>query len=379
MRSVHDIPSLHDLPVLVRTSLNVPIENGKVVNSYRLKKALPTIEYLRKQGARVVLIGHLGEKGAETLRPVYEAMKVLVPGLLFCEATTGKIAREAVRNLHAGGVVMLENLRRDVGETKNSKEFTEALSELGDIFVQDSFDVCHRAHASVVGVPELLAPYAGLQVIEEVEQLRKALTPKAPSLAIIGGAKFSTKEPVLKRLLEIYDHVFVGGALANDFMKEKGHPVGKSLVSTDVDKEELGALLKNPRLILPLDEVVALPGSTSDESSVVSLDAVPATEAILDDGPKTVEYLAYLAGEANTILWNGPLGNYEKGFVESTEGLAKAVAKSKAFSILGGGNTVAAVENLRLQDSFSFISTGGGAMLDFLAKGTLPGLKALER
>lgn len=379
MRSVHDIPSLHDLPVLVRTSLNVPIENGKVVNSYRLKKALPTIEYLRKQGARVVLIGHLGEKGTETLAPVYEAMKVLVPGLLFCEATTGKVAREAVRNLHAGGVVMLENLRRNVGETKNSKEFAEALSELGDIFVQDSFDVCHRAHASVVGVPELLAPYAGLQVIEEVEQLRKALTPKAPSLAIIGGAKFSTKEPVLERLLEVYDHVFVGGALANDFMKEKGFPVGKSLVSADVDKEELGALLKNPRLILPLDEIVALPGSTSDKSSVVSLDAVPDTDAILDDGPKTVEYLASLAEGANTILWNGPLGNYEKGFVESTEGLAKAVAKSKAFSILGGGDTVATVEKLRLQDSFSFISTGGGAMLDFLAKGTLPGLKALER
>lgn len=379
MRSVYDIPSLHDLPVMVRASLNVPIQDGKVVNLYRLKKALPTIEYLRSEGAKVVLIGHLGEKGTETLRPVYEAMKVLVPGLLFCEATTGKVAREAVRSLHAGGVVMLENLRRDIGETKNSKEFAEALSELADVFVQDSFDVCHRTHASVVGVPELLAPYAGLQVLEEVTQLGKALKPKSPSLAIIGGAKFSTKEPVLERLLEVYDQVFVGGALANDFMRANGYSIGKSLTSVDADVLAIRTLLKNPRLILPLDEVVAPPGSGSDKGTIVALNAVPDTESILDDGPRTVEYLARLSAKANTILWNGPLGNYEKGFVDSTEGLARAVAQSKAFSILGGGDTVAAVEKLRLQDSFSFISTGGGAMLDFLAKGTLPGLKALER
>ena len=379
MRSMYEIPSLHDLPVIVRSALNVPLKDGKVANTYRLQKALPTIEYLRKKGARVVLIGHLGDKGTETLRPVFETLKEMVPGLTFCEETTGTSARASVRDLPAGGIVMLENLRRNSGETKNTREFTEKLAELGDIFVQDSFDVCHRRHASVVGLPELLAPYAGFQVMKEVEELSKALRPKSPSLAILGGAKFTTKEPVVKRLLQVYDHVFIGGALANDFMKERGYPVGTSLVSKDADTDDIRELLKNPKLLLPIDEVVAPFGSSLREADTVSLSNVPTNEAILDDGPKTVELLARLAQKASTILWNGPLGNYEHGFVEGTEGLAKAIAKSKGHTILGGGDTIAAVEKLNISDQFSFISTGGGAMLDFLAKGTLPGLAVLDR
>jgi phosphoglycerate kinase len=283
-----------------------------------------------------------------------------------------------VRNMAAGDVLMLENLRRNKGETANDPAFATSLAELADVFVEDAFDVCHREHASVVGVPELLPSYAGLLVEEEVKHLTKALNPGTPSLAIIGGAKFSTKEPVLKRLLEVYNRVFVGGALANDFMRASGKGVGKSLLSKDTDEREIRALLASPRLMLPLDEVTATKGSMRAAGHTVSLDAVPADEMILDDGPKTVDALAKLTIGAKTILWNGPLGNYENGFVDATEGLAKAIAQSDAYSILGGGDTVAAVEKLGLSEKFSFISTGGGAMLDFLATGTLPGLKVLS-
>ncbi len=378
MRSVEDIPRLENIPVLVRAALNVPIEQGKVANSFRLRAALPTIQFLQKKHARVVLIGHIGEKGTETLEPVCAAMKEFIPNIQWCPVTTGAAAREAVRSLAPGGVLMLENLRRDPGEKGNSASFAAKLAELADVFVQDSFDVCHREHASVVSLPKLLAPYAGLQVMREVEELTKALTPKSPSLAIIGGAKFSTKEPVLTTLLEKYDRVFVGGALANDFMQASGHSVGKSLVSSGIDELSIRTLLGNPKLLLPLDEVVAPEGATHAQAKTVGLDAVPKTAAVYDDGPKTVEALARLAAKAGTVLWNGPLGLYEKGFTDASEGLARAIAASRAYSILGGGDTVATIETLGLAHRFSFISTGGGAMLDFLAKGTLPGLRALE-
>jgi phosphoglycerate kinase len=213
-------------------------------------------------------------------------------------------------------------------------------------------------------------------VEEEVKELAKALKPKKPSLAIIGGAKFSTKEPVLKKLLAKYDRVYVGGALANDLMQAKGMPVGKSLIS-GADMAELKALLGERKLALPLDYVVAPVGAASDQGRIARVDDVRPDEAILDNGPESVRMLMERARTAKTILWNGPLGNFENGFVEGTESLARVIAASKAHSIIGGGDTVAAIEKLGISDRFSFISTGGGAMLDFLAKGTLPGLDVL--
>ncbi len=377
MRTVRSIQKLENIPVLVRAALNVPLKDGKVAGAFRLRRALPTIEYLRKKHARVVLVGHIGDRGTESLLPVFEAMREFVPGLLFCPVSTGVQAREAVRELPPGGVLMLENLRRDVGEQKNSKVLAAALADLADVFVQDSFDVCHRTHASVVGISEFLPSYAGLLVEEEVVELTKALRPKSPSLAIIGGAKFSTKEPVLQKLLATYDRVYVGGALANDFVQAQGLPVGKSLVS-GVSNTELKTLLSNRKLALPLDYVVAPYGSTVSEGRLADPQDVSSTEAILDNGPKSIAMLAERASKARTILWNGPLGNYENGFTEGTESLARVIAESKAHSIVGGGDTVAAIEKLGVSHKFSFISTGGGAMLDFLAKGTLPGLEVLR-
>ncbi len=384
MKTVRDIPVLQNIPVLVRAALNVPVENGEVANTFRLSKALPTIEYLRAQHARVILIGHIGEAGTETLQPVYEAMKLMIPGLKFCPVSIGEQARSAVRALHAGEVLMLENLRRNRGETMNDKVFARELAELADVFVEDSFDVCHRSHASVVSVPEFLPAYAGLQVAEEVAQLSKALSPEHPSLAIIGGAKFSTKEPVLLKLLDTYDRVFAGGALGNDFVSAMGHSIGTSLVS-NADQNAIKALLANRKLATPLDAIVGdlgkpkIASASVHNADVRRLDAIPQDKAILDDGPKTVDMLTDLIKRAKTILWNGPLGEYEMGYTESTFALAKAIAKSSAYSIIGGGDTVAAIEEMKAVQHFSFISTGGGAMLDFLAKGTLPGLEVLQK
>lgn len=377
MKTVRDIPQLFDIPVLVRAALNVPVENGVVTNSFRLRKAIPTIKYLREQQAKVILIGHIGEAGTETLQPVYEAMKALIPGLKWCSTTVGKEARAAVRELHPGDVLMMENLRRDAGETKNSPEFAKGLAELADVFVEDSFDVCHRSHASVVGVPQLLPAYAGLQVEDEVKHLSKALDPEHPALAIIGGAKFSTKEPVLTKLLSVYDRVFVGGALGNDFVKAMGHEVGTSLVS-NAEQKDIKNLLSNRKLAVPLDALIGKLDSTADMATACALDAIPADMAILDDGPKTTAMLVDYIHTAKTVLWNGPLGKYENGFTGSTFALARAVAESGAFSIIGGGDTVAAIEEMGAAQHFSFISTGGGAMLDFLAKGSLPGLDVIS-
>jgi 3-phosphoglycerate kinase len=303
-----------------------------------------------------------------------------VPRVFFCPDLLGAKAREVIHKLMPGEIVVLENLRRNRGEVVNDLTFARELASLADVFVQDSFDTCHRVHASIVSVPKYLPSYAGFTVLEEAAELTKALTPKSPSFAVIGGAKFSTKEPVLERLLEIYDRVFVGGALANDFLKASGQAVGKSLVSL-ADESHIKRLLKNPKLVIPVDSrVVPLAKRDAQEAHeharVVTRDVEP-DDVILDHGPATEALLRAHVQTARTFLWNGPLGRYENGFTDTTTALAHAVASSSAHSVLGGGDTVAAVEALGLLNQFSFVSTGGGAMLDFLAEGTLPGITAL--
>lgn len=373
MRSIKDIPVLENIPVLVRAPLNVTIVGGKVASTFRLESALPTIRFLTERGARVILISHIGELGTETLHPVYEAMKRFIPNLVFCPETIGPVARKAARDLLPGGVLMLENLRRNVGEKKNDPKFAAELAQLADVFVEDSFDVCHREHAGVVGVPELLPSYAGFLVEAEVKELSKALKPSRPSLAIIGGAKFGTKEPVLQKLASLYDRVFVGGALANDFLQASGFAIGKSLTSGG-DNTHIKKLLKDKKIFLPVDVVVQSPRGTR----TVKVGEVKTDETIVDAGPASVALVGGYAKKAKTVLWNGPLGEYEDGFAEGTTALAREVAASKGRTVVGGGDTVAVIEKLGMNALFSFISTGGGAMLDFLAKGTLPGIRVLD-
>ncbi len=383
MPSVRDIAVFENIPILVRAALNVPLEGGTVANDYRLRRALPTVRFLAERGARVALISHIGDAGTETLAPVAEALGALVPNVSFFPETVGERARAAVRELAPGRILVLENLRRNAGEKGNDPAFAKELAALADAFVEDSFDTCHRKHASIVGVPELLPSYAGLLLEEEVAALSAALAPAHPAFAVIGGAKFETKEAVLATLFESYDKVFIGGALANDFLKASGQEVGKSLVS-GADEQDVRALLANPKLVLPIDSL-AVPAEARgaidmrQRARIRAAGEVAPDEIILDHGPATSALLADLAQKARTILWNGPLGNYENGFTDATDALARAVAASRAQSTVGGGDTVASIENLGLLSRFSFVSTGGGAMLDFLAQGTLPGIDALKR
>jgi len=368
--SITQAPDVRGLTVLLRTSLNVPIANGEVVNPFRLARALETITYLRFHGAKVVLISHIGDGAEASLAPVYAHLKKTIP-LTFVEDIVGEHARKAVAGMKNGDLVMLENLRRDSGEKNNDEDFARKLASLADIYVNDDFAVAHRKHASVVGIPKFLPSYAGLQFMAEVKGLTPALEPKSPSLAIIGGAKFVTKEPLIRQLLEKYDHVFIGGALANDFLKAKGYEVGRSLVSDIGDAKDM---LKNSKVILPADVTVL----GVDGRDVKVPNEVLSTEIIYDVGPMTIAHLGPLVSKAKTILWNGPLGNFEHGFREMTEALARMVANSAGDSVVGGGDTIAAIQRLKIENEFSFTSTAGGAMLDFLAHGTLPGIQALE-
>ena len=375
MRSIKKISSLKGKRVLLRCALNVPMKDGKVAGMFRLEQALPTIHYLQKKGARVILIGHLGDNGTESLRPVCDALKAVVPFLEFCPVSTGKEAHMAVEKMKDGDALMLENLRWMKGEKENDHHFASELAGLADIFVQDSFDVCHRKHASVVGLPEFLPSYAGFLVEEEVKQLKKALKPKRPALAIVAGAKFSTKEPVLHALLGGYDHVFVAGALANDLLKAEGYFVADSLVSGG-DDHGMRELTKNSHILLPKDALVARKDARAQDAQEVLVSHIPEHTAILDVGPQTIDYLRPFIKKAKLILWNGTLGRYENGFIEGTHALALEILATKVHSIIGGGDTVTALDELGLTKKFSFVSTGGGAMLDFLAQGTLPGLDA---
>lgn len=373
MKSIKDIGELKDVRVLVRVDFNVPIAGGKVIDDFRIQKALPTISYLHKKGAIVILLAHLGEDGSESLKPVADVLKKYVPNINFIKTFIfSDETEEALKNLKKGSIVLLENLRREVGEKKNAPSFARALSRFGTIYVNDAFSVSHRPHASIIGITKYLPGYAGLQLQEEVENLSRAFKPEHPFLFILGGAKFETKIPLVKKFLRDADTVFISGALANDFFKVKGYEVGESLVE-DGDFQ-IPSLMKHKNLILPPDvEVVKGKVHHFTKPSMVEKD-----ETIVDVGPLSVELLKDLIAKAKFILWNGPLGKFESSSGTATKDILKAIAKSSAHSIIGGGDTVAYITKLKLEDKLGFVSTGGGATLDFLAKGTLPGIKVLK-
>lgn len=366
-----DAGDLKGVRVLVRASLNVPIDDDdEVINQFRLTRGLTTIKYLVAQQAKVIVVGHIGRDSDETLLPVYRNLLRHLD-VSFTYDVTGEETQSCIAGMEDGQVVLLENLRQDSREIANDAAFARELADLADIYVNDAFSVSHREHASIVGVPQYLPAYAGINFVHEYEELTKAMQPSSPSLFILGGAKFDTKLPLIEAYLKIYDHVFVGGALANDLFKAQGHEVGESLIS-DADLSD-GYLLRQQNLLLPPDVVVV----GLDGAYITTPDDVALNESILDAGPKTVEMLDGYIKDAKTILWNGPLGNYEVGCDEATLGVARSVANADAYSVIGGGDTVAAIEALDLQDKFSFLSTAGGAMLTFLETGTLAGVEAL--
>ncbi|HBH71781.1 MAG TPA: phosphoglycerate kinase, partial [Candidatus Yonathbacteria bacterium] len=351
---------------------------------------LPTVEYLIKKKARVIILSHIGKDASSSLKPVVQYLNTL-PATTYRSKKTGgdggrrkmkvgfvpdfrtEQARMVVDSLPEGGVVVFENLRLDNRELENDPEFAKYLASFGDVYVNDAFAVSHRAHASVVGITKYLPSYIGLLISDEIKNLSLALNPKHPFLFILGGAKFDTKMPLMKKFMKIADHVFVGGILANDFFHDIGLEVGKSVVDTYDFK--LTPLLKNGKIILPSDVVVK--NIDSNKIAIKNIDNVSSTEIIVDVGPETIKNLAHILKKTKLVVWNGPLGYYEGGFDKGTITLLNEIAEIKATSIIGGGDTAVVVEKLGLGNKLSFVSTGGGATLDYLSDGKLVGIDAV--
>ncbi len=370
-KTLHDIPEIKGKKVILRVDFNVPIENSKVVDPYRIEKSLSTINFLRENGAKVILLSHLDKQNGSTLKPTAEYLEHTFP-VRFMDDPLAEDSRTAILGLQDGEVILFENLRNNKGEEANDPDFAKNLASLGEIYVNDAFSVSHRKHASIVGIPQYLPSYAGFQLETEIKNLTEVFNPPHPFLFILGGAKFDTKLPLIQKFLKLADHVFVGGALANNFFKEEGLNIGKSLY--EEGDFHIHEELADPKLILPPDVTVEMDG----KRTVRATNKVEDGESILDVGPETIKLFRKLIPELKCVLWNGPLGNYEKGFTEPTIELGKILAESNVKSIVGGGDTLAAIASSGVEEKISFISTGGGAMLDFLLDETLPGIEGLK-
>jgi len=347
---------------------------------------------LIKKGARIILISHLDKESGKSLKPVAEYISKSSKSskssklsksskIQFVSKVWGKEVDEAINKIRAREVILLENLRQEKGEEKNDMKFAKKLARLGDIYVNDAFSVSHRKHASIVGVPKYLPSYVGFQFEKEIKNLSTVLKkPKHPFLFILGGAKFSTKMPLIKKYLKLADYVFIGGALLNDFLKAKGYEVGKSLVD---NTKGIKNILKSKKLILPIDVVVKNATNSAMAESVASrkVNEVKKNEIILDVGRESIKMIEPYIKKSKLILWNGPLGKYENGGDKATKKILKLVLKSKSQVVIGGGDIVTVLSKLELRNyklkPNVFVSTGGGATLDFLAHGTLPGIKML--
>lgn len=378
-RTLKDIDVKHR-KVLVRVDFNVPVdEKGNITDDSRIQAAIPTINYLRKQKAITILITHFGRP--EGVQDVYRT-DILAKRLSYLmqapvykfDDVIGADVEENINQLALGEVCLLENLRFYPEEEQNSEHFAIALSELAQVYVNDAFSVSHRNHASIVGVPQYLPSAAGLLLQKEMETIDKALhNPKHPFIAVLGGVKVSDKIEVIKHLLPKADAILIGGAMAFTFLKATKKEIGKSKV--EPDKVAFAkSLLHTKKILLPVDCVIAT--NPDGKASVVSIDDIPKNQMGLDIGPKTANIFASLLTKAKTVIWNGPMGLFEKkAFAKGTEIVAKAIESSKAISIVGGGDTADAIKNYK----FTHVSTGGGASLEVFAGKPLPGIEALER
>ncbi len=381
--------------VLVRADLNVPVKNGKVTDATRLERLVPGLKDLASRGAKVIVISHFGRpKGGPdaefTLKPVAEALSQLIgKPVAFGADCVGPAAASAVAALNDGDIAVLENLRFHKGEEKNDPAFAAELAKLGDMFVGDAFSCAHRAHASTEGLTHHLPSYAGPLLMEEINALRTALEkPQRPTAAIVGGMKVSTKIPVLTNLVAKVDKLIIGGGMANTFLQSMGKMVGQSFAEPEfhsLAREIMAeAKQKGCELILPLDAVVADEFAENVETKIVSIHKVPIDKMILDVGPESVANVAKILEGCKTVLWNGPMGAFEIAlFGQGTFQLARQVASltkaGKLVSVAGGGDTVAALNAAGVADDFTYVSTAGGAFLEWLEGVELPGIAALTR
>ena len=381
--------------VLVRVDFNVPMADGRVSDDTRLQAALPTIQHLTGKGAKVILLAHFGRpKGkvdpAQSLKPVVKPLADLLgEPVAFAADCVGKAADKAVADLKDGGVLLLENTRFHAGEEANDPAFAGQLAALGDIYVNDAFSAAHRAHASTEGVAHMLPAFAGLSLQREIDHVTAALeNPQRPLLAIVGGAKVSTKIDLLMNLVTKVNQLFVGGAMANTFLAARGVDIGKSLHEPDLlstAREIIAAAEKSGcQLILPVDVVVARELKAKAARRVAGLDEIARDEMILDCGPETIDALADTIADAKTLVWNGPLGAFEMapfdtGTVEAARFAAEQVKVNGLVAVAGGGDTVAALNHAKVADDFTFVSTAGGAFLEWLEGKPLPGIEVLRQ
>ncbi len=388
-KTVRDLDVAHK-KVLVRVDFNVPMdEQGNITDDTRIREALPTIQYLLEQKAKVILISHLGRpkgKVVDQLRlgPVANRLSELLgKPVLKTEDSIGPSAADAVAKMDSGGIVLLENIRFYPEEEKNDAEFARKISGLGDIFVLDAFGTAHRAHASTVGIASYLPAVAGFLMEKELTVMGDALDhPQRPFAAIIGGAKVSDKIGVIENLLTKTDFLLIGGGMANTFLQAEGHFMGASLVESDKVSVAADIMKKadhqNKKIYLPVDVVVAETIADDIPVKVVSVNHIPDGWMALDIGPETIKLFSQRLAEAKTVIWNGPMGVFERApFAQGTKAVAQAIANSESISIIGGGDSAAAVEKFGFSDAVTHISTGGGASLEFMEGIELPGVAAL--
>lgn len=372
--------------VLVREDLNVPMAKGAISDDARIRAAVPTLQHLAQRGARVIVMSHLGRpKGVDpqlSLRPVSARLAELIKrDVQFASDCVGEPARSAADKLTDGQVLLLENVRFHPEDEANDPEFARELASLGEIFVNDAFAASHRAHASVVGVAAYLPAFAGELMEAELNALHHALdSPRRPMIAVIGGAKVSTKVGVLKHLLGKVDAMLIGGAMANTFFKAKGWRTGTSLVEESSVQEAGGVASEaGDKLLLPVDLVCAQRMEAGQPLRVMASDAVEAGWMALDIGPRSVALFAQRLRGAAAVVWNGPLGVTEiKDFTDGTRGVGEAIAACGGYTLVGGGDTVAAIDSLGMARRFSHVSTGGGATLEYLEGKELPGIAILK-
>lgn len=389
-----DDADLKNKRVLLRVDLNVPMENGKVTDATRIERVAPTITEIADKGGKVILLAHFGRPKGErsakdSLKPVAEeTARILARPVAFAEDCIGEVAEKAVAAMKPGDILMLENTRFHKGEEKNDPAFVEALAKLGDVYVNDAFSAAHRAHASTEGLAHKLPAYAGRTMQAELEALSKALErPERPVAAVVGGAKVSTKLDLLGNLIEKVDSLIIGGGMANTFLAAQGKKVGKSLCEhdlADTAREILAkAKARGCEIVLPVDVVVAKEFKANAPSRAVDADHVGDDEMILDIGPRAVEHVCSVLARAKTLVWNGPFGAFElepfdRGTIAVAEAAAELTEAGKLVSVAGGGDTVAALNAAGVADRFTYVSTAGGAFLEWLEGKTLPGVEALR-
>jgi len=379
LKSIKELKNLKGKTILLRAGFDVPIENGKVINDRRIKLIVPTIKFLTKKGP-LIIMAHQGrpngkKKSELSMKPIIPVLeKLLKKKVQFIGSCVGPEVEKKAKSLKVGEILLLENTRFYPGEEKNDRNFSKKLAKLGDIYVNDAFSNSHRKHASMVGVPKYLPSYVGFQFEKEVKSLSKVInSPKHPFLFILAGAKFETKMPLIHKYLKTADNIFIGGAILNDFLRAKGFNTGISYIG----EGDYGVkkIYKNKKIILPTKIIV----KTKENKWIrKNTDQMLDSDNQVDLDEDMIGLIEPYIKKAKLIVWNGPFNKYESRIGNFTKRFLKLLNKSKAEIIIGGGDTVATISEMKVEDKFTFVSTGGGATLEYLAKGTLPGIKALE-